>query len=119
MLYGWDQVGKAIALETAKSGNQPFLVTTDYRSASALAYQLHQPNVFAISDRIDQFDFWFNPEAYKGRNAIILSDDWHPVDPKLAAQFEQLSEPTTIPVTRFGRWIKNYYVQVGQEFKPE
>ncbi len=119
MLFGWNEVDKAVMAEIAKSNKPSFLVTTDYRSASALAYQLNQPNVFAISDRIDQFDFWFDAAAFKGRSAVILSDDWHPVEPKLAAQFEHLSTPVTIPVNRFGHWIKNYYVQIGDRFTPE
>lgn len=119
MLFGWDEVGKAVMAEAAKSATPPFFVTTDYRSASALAYQLPQPDVMAIADRIDQFDFWFDANAFKGRHAVILSDDWHPVEPKLAAQFQHLSEPVTIPVTRFGYWIKNYYVQIGDRFNPK
>jgi hypothetical protein len=119
MLFGWDEVSKAVMVEMARSEPQTFLVTTDYRSASALAYQLNQPNIYAISDRIDQFDFWFDAKDYKGRRAVILSDDWHPLDPKLATRFEQLSTPTPVPVTRFGRWIKNYYVQTGDGFKPQ
>jgi F0F1-type ATP synthase membrane subunit c/vacuolar-type H+-ATPase subunit K len=119
MLFGWDEVGKAVMAETAKSNQAPFFVTTDYRSASALAYQLNRPNVIVISDRIDQFDFWFDANVLQGRNAVILSDDWHPVEPKLIAQFERLSEPVTIPVTQFGRWIKNYYVEIGDRFIPE
>jgi F0F1-type ATP synthase membrane subunit c/vacuolar-type H+-ATPase subunit K len=119
MLFGWDEVGKAVMAEATKSATPPLFVTTDYRSASALAYQLLRPDVVAISDRIDQFDFWFDANAFKGRYAVILSDDWHPVEPKLAAQFQHLSEPVTIPVTRFGHWIKNYYVQIGDRFNPK
>jgi hypothetical protein len=29
-----------------------------------------------------------------------------------------LSGPTPIPVTRFGRWIKNYYQFTGSGWKP-
>lgn len=119
MLFGWNEVDKAVITEAAKLSTSTFFVTTDYRSASALAYQLHQPDVIAISDRIDQFDFWFDASSLKGHSAVILSDDWHPVEPKLAAQFEHLSDPVTVPVTRFGHWIKNYYVQTGDRFHPK
>ena len=119
MLYGWDQVGAAVEAQRAAMGDRAFLVTTDYRSASALAYQLNDPDVLAISDRIDQFDFWYDPNALKGKNAILLSDDWHPIQPKLLAQFEQTSSPITVPVRRFGIWIKNYYIIQGKGFKGE
>jgi len=117
MLFGWDQVGVAVQQQTQKNLNQPFLVTTDYRSAAALAYQLNDPNVLAISDRIDQFDFWINDQQLKGRDAVILSDDWHPLGAKLRDRFERVSEPETIAVRRFGVFIKNYYVLRGYSFR--
>lgn len=118
MLFGWNSVAAAVQESITKLGSNPFLVTTDYRSASALAYQLHQKDVLAISDRIDQFDFWYDAESLKGRNAVILYDDWHPLQPTLLAQFERASEPITIPVQRFGVWIKNYYAIASYGFEP-
>jgi 4-amino-4-deoxy-L-arabinose transferase-like glycosyltransferase len=118
MLFGWDKVAAVVKAEAAATGSNPFLVTTDYRSASALAFQLNDRNVMAISDRVDQFDFWYTDDReFKGRNAVILSDDWHPIQPKLLAQFEQISPPTKVSVTRLGVWIKNYSVFKGYRFK--
>jgi 4-amino-4-deoxy-L-arabinose transferase-like glycosyltransferase len=117
MLFGWEQVQVAIDREKGKL-TQPFLVTSDYRSASALAYQLDNPDVMAVSDRIDQFDFWYDSDRpFKGRDAVIVIDDWHPILPEFLAQFERTTTPTTVPVTRFGVWIKNYYVLRGYGFK--
>ena len=94
------------------------LITTDYRSASALAYQLNNRDVMAIADRVDQFDFWHpNDLPFRGKNAVILSDDWFPVQSKLVAKFDRVSQPITVPVVRFGVWIKNYYIQKGYGFK--
>jgi 4-amino-4-deoxy-L-arabinose transferase-like glycosyltransferase len=115
MLFGWDTVGKAVQIQQRELG-ESFLVTTDYRSASALAYELNDPTVIAISDRIDQFDIWYRPTLLNGKNAVILADDWHPADPKLLAQFERTSEPIAIPIKRFGRSLKTYYVIKGYGF---
>ncbi|XGV99263.1 MAG: ArnT family glycosyltransferase [Leptolyngbya sp. BL-A-14] len=118
MLFGWNQVAAVVKTQAEAVNGEPFLVTTDYRSASALAYQLNDKNVMAISDRIDQFDFWYTSDAaFKGRNALILSDDWHPIQPKLLAQFDRTSERTTIAISRFGIWIKNYYLVKGYGFR--
>ena len=116
MLFGWDAVGRAVQIQQQELG-ESFLVTTDYRSASALAYQLNDPTVIAISDRRDQFDIWYKPDLLKGKNALILADDWHPADPKLLAQFERTSEPIVVPVNRFGRSLKTYYVIKGYGFQ--
>ncbi len=120
MLFGWQEVATAVQRETATLGQNPLLITTDYRSAAALAYQLQDKSVTAISDRIDQFDFWYGDRrSFRGRNAVILSDDWHPLPPDLLANFARTSSPITVPVTRFGIWIKNYYLVVGYDWKTQ
>ncbi len=117
MLFGWQQVATGVKQESNDLSN-PFLVTSDYRSASALAYQLDDASVMAISDRVDQFDFWYTSDRpFKARDAVILSDDWHPILPEVLAQFERTSPPSTIAVKRFGVWIKNYYVTKAYRFK--
>ncbi len=116
LLFGWEQVG--VVVQQQKVGlNQPFLVTTDYRTASALAYQLQDPTVLAIADRVDQFDFWLHESQLQGRDAVILTDDWHPLEPKLRDRFDRISEPETIAVKRFGYFIKNYSVRRGYSFR--
>ncbi|UBF23733.1 glycosyltransferase family 39 protein [Kovacikia minuta CCNUW1] len=132
MLFGWEKVAAVVSAESTEleqfsfphptphtpHPTPPLLITTDYRSASALAFQRNDPTVIAISDRVDQFDFWYPSEqSFKNRNAVILFDDWHPIQPKLLSQFKQTSAPVTIPITRFGVWIKNYYVLRGYQFK--
>ena len=116
MLFGWRQVANIIEAKSAELSNPPLLFTTDYRSASALAYQLNDPTVMALSSRIDQFDFWYDQEQFQGKNALILGDDWHPICPELLSQFKRTSPLETISVRRFGIWIKNYYVLIGFGF---
>ncbi|MCL6435075.1 MAG: glycosyltransferase family 39 protein [Leptolyngbyaceae cyanobacterium HOT.MB2.61] len=118
MLFGWNQLAEAVAAEAASFGTDPLLIATDYRTASALAYQLNDKNVRVVSDRVDQFDFWDKDDAFfQSRNAVILSDSWHPVQSELLSQFERVSVATAIPVIRFGVWIKNYYITNGYGFK--
>ncbi len=118
MLYGWQEIAAAVKQQAADLEPSPLLITTDYRSASALAYQLNDKTVRAISDRVDQFDFWYpSDRPFEGRNAVILSDDLFPVQSSLVAKFDRVSQPVTVPVIRFGVWIKNYYIQKGYGFK--
>ncbi|NES17637.1 MAG: 4-amino-4-deoxy-L-arabinose transferase [Symploca sp. SIO3E6] len=113
MLFGWKDVAAVVSQQAAQLGDEPLLVTTDYRSASALAYQLQNRHVMAIADRIDQFDFWYNEDHFLSKDILILADDWHPITPELLSRFEQTSAPITVPVTRFGVWIKDYYLVLG------
>jgi 4-amino-4-deoxy-L-arabinose transferase-like glycosyltransferase len=119
MLWGWEQVAAAVTAQAATLPDLPLIITTDYRSASALAYQLNQNHVLAVSDRRDQFDIWVADGYYPSyglanQTAILLADDWHPFDPKFLAQFNHRSAPTIIPIQRFGHWIKNYSLIIGK-----
>ena len=118
MLFGWRDVAAIVQSET-RALKAPLLITSDYRSASALGYQLNDRNVIAVSERIDQFDFWHHdPKLLQGKDAVIVSDDWYPAELMVLSKFDRTSTPITVPITRFGVWIKNYYVRKGYNFKP-
>jgi len=106
-LYGWPTVAAAVEAQRATLAD-PLLLTTDYRSASALAYQLNEPGVMALSGRTDQFDFWFDAPTQRGRDALLLGEQWHPICPAHLALFERTEPPIMIPVRRFGRVLQTY-----------
>ncbi|MEO1400059.1 MAG: glycosyltransferase family 39 protein [Cyanobacteria bacterium J06635_1] len=122
MLFGWDTLGPMVQAvrqeQTAAAGMSPLLLTTDYRSASALAFALNDPGVLAVSDRIDQFDVWAKRRPLAGRSALILSDDWHPLTDAVNQQFDQVRPVATVPVRRWGVPIKTYYLHYGEGFEP-
>lgn len=116
MLFGWATVAPVVLAQQAQLPQDGFLATTDYRSASALAYQLKNPNVYALSDRRDQFDVWMNATNLGNRDAVLVYDDWHPLTPALSAQFERISDPEVVSIERFGIKIKTYYVATAFGF---
>ncbi|WP_346289891.1 ArnT family glycosyltransferase [Sphaerothrix gracilis] len=116
MLFGWPQVVTAVQAQSPSPNT--FLATTDYRSASALAYGLNQPDVFALSDRRDQFDIWAARTDLSGRDALLLWDDWHPLTPELRSHFQAIVPLQTLTVQRLGIFIKRYYLSRGIGFKP-
>ena len=111
MSFGWHQVATVVNRHAAQ---YDLLLTTDYRSASALAYALNNDSVLAVSERIDQFDVWASSRPLTGKSALVLADDWYPFTEngplQLAAGWEQIA---TIPVQRFGVKIKDYYLYSG------
>jgi len=115
-LYGWEQVATAVADQAATLTDQ-LLLTTDYRSASALAYALDNPEVMAISGRIDQFDFWYDNDGMEGRDALLLGEAWHPICPAHLAMFERTAPPVTVTVRRFGVDLQHYQLVKGHGFK--
>ncbi|MGB5972023.1 MAG: hypothetical protein WBG38_01825, partial [Nodosilinea sp.] len=101
----------------ARTLDDPLLLTTDYRSASALAYSLGDSSVLAISGRLDQFDFWYKAPRLEGRDAVLLGETWHPICPAHLALFERTSPPETFAVRRFGRVLQTYQIVRGYGFK--
>ncbi|MBE9065493.1 glycosyltransferase family 39 protein [Leptolyngbya cf. ectocarpi LEGE 11479] len=111
MSFGWRQVA---AVVQGYAPQHELLLTTDYRSASALAYGLNNKQVLAISHRRDQFDVWAKSRVLKGRSALVLADDWHPFIAAGALRLEPgWEQVATISVKRFGVKIKDYYLYSG------
>jgi hypothetical protein len=115
-LFGWPQIAQAMETQAATL-NDPLLLTTDYRSASALAYSLNNPNVLAISGRLDQFDFWYDAPALDGRDAVLLGETWHPICPLHLAMFDRVEPGETVEVRRFGRVLQTYEIVRGYGFR--
>lgn len=117
MLYGWQPTAELVKQEAAAFSQAPLLLTTDYRSASALAYVSNSPTVLAISGRIDQFDFWYDPAQLEGQAGILLGDRWHPICPTHLAMFKRTESPVQLTVQRWGIKIKTYTVVRGYGFQ--
>jgi hypothetical protein len=117
-LFGWDSIAAAVTTQAEPLDN-PLLLTTDYRSAGALAYQFDNPDVLSISGRIDQTDFWYNVERLDGRDAVLLGEDWHPICPAHLAMFERTGSPQTLTVQRLGRPIQTYHLVTGYGFRAQ
>lgn len=115
-LYGWPTIASQVR-QSGRSLQNPLLLTTDYRSAAALAYSLNTPNVVALSGRLDQFDFWYDADTLAGRDAILLGEAWHPICPAHLAMFERSDPPREITIRRFGRPLQTYTLVQAYGFK--
>ena len=119
MLYGWPEVAAWVKHQGTTVSTSPLLLTTDYRSAAALAYVLQDASVLAISGRIDQFDFWYDAEALDGRDGVLLGDRWHPICPTHLAMFNRTDAPETLTIKRLGIVIKDYTLIRGYGFQAQ
>lgn len=117
MVYGWPAIAAQVQAEAANFATPPRLLTTDYRSAAALAYALNDASILALSGRIDQFDFWYDGAALDGRDALLLGDRWHPICPTHQAMFQATGPPLLLSARRYGRQIKQYVLRRGLNFQ--
>ena len=143
MLYGWAEMipiikaeRQALQTEGKINTNLPIL-TTDYRSAAALAYSLaiydsanyrskisnsSVPDVTAaISTRISQFSVWdyrrkFTNSPLDHGNALIVYDDWHPLKEVKMESFQNVAIRREVLIKRFGIPIKTYTIAWGENW---
>ncbi len=98
--FGWPEVATRLkALEQ----NHPvgFVAAARYTTAAQLGYALHDPEVTAIADRPDQYDFWFDAAAHEGQDALVVSDPQIGLA-GIRSHFDSVSKLETVPFRRFG-----------------
>lgn len=117
VVYGWrDTAPKVVAAQRAAEAD--FLLATDYRVGSILAFTSGDREVEVISGRKSQFDLWFDEEKRAGQDALIVSDERFPLGPLITERFNTIEEAGTISVTRFGVPIRDYTLHVGRGYIP-
>jgi hypothetical protein len=117
MLYGWVEIADWVQTISTQFSSPPLLLTTDYRSAAALAYQMNDSSTLSLSGRIDQFDFWYDASQLDGQNAVLLGDRWHPICPTHLALFDRTTPPETLTIKRFNIPIKDYTLVRGYNLR--
>ncbi len=116
--YGWDQV--AADMRAARQQHPAdFIAGTRYSTSSQLAFALADPSVTAISVDHDQYDYWFDPAEYLGKDALILTDerDNSPTFTNLAAHFDKLTVLEPIEISRFGRNVYRWRIVLGEDYR--
>lgn len=116
VLYGWPEVEAAMRQAEAAHPDA-FLAATNYKLAAPLGYALHTTDIATLSDRRDQFDYWFEEAAAVGRPGLVLAD---PIFPIATAEprFETLTLVAEVPVVRFGHTIHRFLIYLGTGYIP-
>ena len=115
-LYGWVELHDALA-EARDAYNPDFIASDGPDLASVAGFALDDKNVTAITDRVTQFYYWWDPEAHRGKNAIVvLFKGENPA--YTASQFETLTEIGSTEVIRFGYFINGYVIYYGENYQP-
>jgi hypothetical protein len=113
--FGWPQVATRVeALKAEHSAS--FVAAARYTTAAQLGYAMRDPEVTALAERHDQYDFWFDPAAHVGETAIVVSDPQLGVR-QLEGYFDTLELIESVPFERFGRTIYEPRIYVGRGFR--
>lgn len=113
--YGWPQVASRVS-ELKREHDVGFVAAARYTTAAQLGFALHDPDVAAIADRHDQYDYWFDPEAHLGQSALIVSDPQIGVR-QIEPYFDSLERLEDIAFERFGKVIYRARIYLGTGFR--
>lgn len=113
-IYGWPAVAARVeALE--REHDVGFIAAARYTTAAQLGYAMHDANVTALADRHDQYDFWFDPTAHVGENALVVTDPQLKLG-QIRPYFDRLELLETVPYERFGRTIYRARIYLASGF---
>lgn len=112
--FGWPKVAERVkAFE--QQYNTTFVVETRYTTAAQLGFAMHDPEVTAISSRHDQYDYWFDPAAHEGQDAIVVSDPQLGLG-DVAPYFDSITPLETVPYVALGRTVYAPTIYLGKRF---
>lgn len=115
--YGWEQIAPEVR-RIADAEGTDFIATTDYALAGPLGFALADRNVVSLSPRTEAFDFWFDPQARAGQDAIILADIWRPLDGGIEQRFASVERAGEIEVVNFGKSMDRYTIYIARAYIP-
>jgi hypothetical protein len=115
-LYGWEELREA--LTAARDTYKPDFIASDGPDlASVAGFALDDPNVVGITNRITQFYYWWEPEAHRGQNAVVVL--FHGLSSRyIASQFEKLTPIGSAEARRFGFYINGFDLYYAENYQP-
>ena len=115
--YGWEEVIPEIDKIRAER-NIGFIATPWYASAGALAFAMRDPDVVSLFPGRDGFDYWFDPAAHAGENAIIVADRKRGLTDAIRSQFESIRRVKRVNIVRNGYVIERYSIYIARAYAP-
>ncbi|MBU1304463.1 MAG: glycosyltransferase family 39 protein [Alphaproteobacteria bacterium] len=114
--YGWSEIAAAYREETGRL--QPyFLAASHYQLASQLNFALRTTQVTALSQRLDQYDYWFDDAAHLGQTALILDDGHSPLEAAVITGFDAVEEIRRVQIVRQGVVINTYRIYLATGYR--
>lgn len=115
--YGWAPI--AAAVKSAEAEHKiGFIAAADYTTASLLAFNLQDRNVVSLSPKRDEYDYWFDPAAHAGQDAILFGDTWRPLDGNITGRFKQVTLLATVPVIVAGQQLDTHQIYLATGYTP-
>lgn len=114
--YGWEEIAAAYA-EEAEKAQPDFLAASHYMLASQLNLMRKSTEVTALSQRLDQYDYWFDDAAHIGQAALILDDLHSPLEPIIAQSFEAVTELKRLQIFQRGVLTGTFRIYLASGYR--
>jgi hypothetical protein len=114
--YGWDTAAEHVEEISAEmereTGAVPFIFSYHYNPASQISWALKDwTNVYCISYKTDQFDFWTSPDTLIGQDGIYIINDHYSSPPEDRYNFDRIDPPLKITVFRATGYVaRTFYI---------
>lgn len=117
-LFGWSEIAGEVREAEARYGAE-FAAGPSWGTASKLAFALRRPDLPALTATTDAFDYWFDPAAFAGKDAIVLvePDDSEQV-PYVSGLFDSFEPVSEFEIGQWGRSLYRYRLYLGRNFRP-
>jgi hypothetical protein len=115
-IYGWDEVAERVRALQAEHPDA-FIAATSYGTAAQLSFALGDADVVALSPRHDQFDYWFDPAAHAGRDAIIVADPFYTIA-ETGSPFRSVTLVDQMPIIGTGKLVYEPQIYFAEGYVP-
>ena len=113
----WTPIAEAVIAARAEH-EVGFVAAPTYMTASPLAFALRDRDVVSLANKRDQFDYWFDPQAHAGEDAILYTDSFQPLTGELSDQFESVTPLASHAVVVDGQTINGQTIYLAKGFTP-
>jgi hypothetical protein len=115
--HGWEELAEHVEAQQAAHPDA-FLGATRYTYAAQLGFMLRDPDVAAFNKVASQNDYWWDPAAHAGRDALIISDRNYRVA-GIGDRFASIERLEVVDVRDvFGKRIWRFEIWLGRDFRP-
>lgn len=122
---GWKELSvKVQELEKEMSRqNQTFIFSNEYKAAAEMSfYTPFKDKILAqnvLGEKALQFDWWQDPNTYKGQDAILVAADFNkePQEELIAQHFERFERLPDLRVEHHGKTFRIFYLYKCYNYK--
>jgi len=116
-VYGWKELAFTVeGVRQKMETDNPIIIGYEYKTASELAFYLpDRPETFSnnfVAEKGLAYDFWSNPNEYKGRNAIFVYDQRarYKNPEHLQKFFERVEMEPELKVAKRGKKVTTFHI---------